>query len=248
MSKLKLLLLICVLLISSYHFSTDVRNAILGVNDFIINKTYDAYTNITNSVKKYFNQVEQIQDLRIENEILKKYEILYNNLLIDYDELSKAHHLNKYNFNLSMARVLTYEKMGDLNKFWLSYSNLKPNKIYGLVYDNNAVGIMYENDNRAYALSIYDEKSAISVRIGSKNIPAIVQGAKNAVYANFIIDYEKVNIGDEVYTSGKDLIFIDGIYIGKIAKIIDEAGYKRALLSDTKTLYPYKYVYVVSNE
>lgn len=246
MNKFKLLLLIAALFISSYYLVADVKNAVLGANDFILNKLYNSYDYTKENIKKYFNQVEQIQTLSEENKNLNQYKILYDNLLLEYNNLAKAHNLKKYHFELNLTRVLAYEKMGNLTKFWMSYKDLKPNIIYGLIYENNAVGIMYSNNNRAYALSLNDDKCVFSVSVGEHKTPAILQGSKSAVYINFITDYKELNIGDEVYTSGKDLIFPEGIYVGKVSKIIDEAGYKRAVLEDTKNLLPYRYVYAAN--
>lgn len=245
MNKFKLLLLICALFAFSYYFSIDVRNAVLKASDFVIEKTYDTYESIQNEINKYFDQVDEIEYLQSENKELNKYKLLYENIKIDYESLLKANNLKKYDFTLSLARVLSYEKISQLSKFWMSYENIVPNKAYGLVYSDNAVGIMYENNGRAYGVSLNDEKCIFSVRIGDKKIPAVVQGTRNNVYVNFIIDYEKIKTGDEVYTSGMDGIFLDGIYVGKIAEIFDEAGYKKALLEDTKQLKPYRYVYVI---
>ncbi|WP_267524984.1 rod shape-determining protein MreC [Campylobacter sp. MG1] len=245
MNKLKLILLICVLFISSYYFSTNVKNTVLGVNDFVINKFYDTFDTISNNVKSYFNQIEQINSLQVENNKLKKYEILYNNLLIEYKSLLKAHNLKEYEYDLKLARILSYEKMNELNKFWVSYGNIQNNKTYGLIYNNSVVGVMYSNNDRAYALSLNSNQCAFSVRVGENNVPAIVQGTNNASYVNFIRDYESIKVGDKVYTSGMDGIFVDGIYVGTVSKIIDEAGYKKALLEDTKMLRPYRYVYVI---
>lgn len=246
MNKFKLLLLIIALFASSYYLVADVRNAVLGVNDFFLSKFFNAYDYTREKISRYFNQVNQIEELNQENKSLKEYKILYDNLLLEYNNLARAHNLKKYDFELNLTRVLSYEKIGSLTKFWMNYEDIKPNITYGLVYENNAVGIMFSNDNRAYALSLNDDKCAFSVIIGKSKTPAILQGSKNAIYINFITDYNELNIGDEVYTSGKDLIFPEGIYVGKISKIIDEAGYKKAILEDTKTLSPYRYVYVVS--
>lgn len=245
MNKLKLILLICALFASSYYFSANIKNSVLGVNDFILNKVYNIFTNITNNVKGYFNQAEQIKTLSAENEKLKKIKLLYDNLVLDYNSLLKAHNLQNYNYDFNLARILSYEKLNELNKFWVSYKDIKENKAYGLVYDNSAVGIMYSNNKRPYALSLNSSQCTFSVRVGENKIPAIAQGANNASYVNFIRDYENINVGDKVYTSGMDGIFVDGIYVGVVAKIIDEAGYKKALLDDVKTLKPYRYVYVV---
>lgn len=246
MNKLKLLILVCTLFVFSYNLSNTFKSAILGLNDFIISKSYETYENIKNNINKYFNQVNEIRELRIELEKTKKYENLYNNLIIEYNALAKLHNLKNYNFKLDSAMVLGYEKLGNLTRFWMDY-DAKANKVYGLVYDKNAVGVMYLYQNRAYALSLNDEKCAFSVSVGKNKIPAIVQGGKNTIYVNFITDYKELNIDDEVYTSGKDMIFSEGIYVGKIAKIIDEAGYKKAILKDTKVLKPLRYVYVVNN-
>lgn len=245
MNKFKLLLLITALFATSYYFISDVKNVVLGVNDFVLSKVFNAYDYTKENISKYFNQVNQIEELNKENKSLKEYKILYDNLLLEYNNLARAHNLKKYDFELSLTRVLSYEKIGSLTKFWMDY-DIKPNITYGLIYENNAVGIMYSNNNRAYALSLNDDKCAFSVIVGKNKTPAILQGSKNAIYISFVTDYNELNIGDEVYTSGKDLIFPEGIYVGKVNKIIEEAGYKKAILEDTKTLTPYRYVYVVS--
>ena len=107
MNKFKLLLLICVLLTSSYYFVADVKNAVLGVNDFVLNKLYNAYDYTKQNITKYFNQVNQIDELSTENKKLKQYKFLYDNLVIEYNNLAKAHNLKKYEFELALTRVLS---------------------------------------------------------------------------------------------------------------------------------------------
>ncbi|MCM8804342.1 MAG: rod shape-determining protein MreC, partial [Candidatus Omnitrophica bacterium] len=78
-------------------------------------------------------------------------------------------------------------------------------------------------DSYSKVVSIFNNKTRISVIVGSTREIGIIEGG----YAPFLlmkyIPYDsKVKVGDEVYTSGFSEYYFSGIKIGKIVKISKE--------------------------
>jgi rod shape-determining protein MreC len=76
-------------------------------------------------------------------------------------------------------------------------------------------------DNYSKVISIFNNKTRISVILGSTGEVGIIEGG----YAPFIlmkyIPYDsKVKVGDDVFTSGFSEYYFSGIKIGKVYKII----------------------------
>ena len=73
-----------------------------------------------------------------------------------------------------------------------------------------------------------ERKSSYSVLIGDEKIPAIVHSSavdSRYITADFIPSWRKVDIGDQVVTSGLDGIFIEGISVGEVVSVNHDFGY-----------------------
>ncbi|MBZ7987484.1 rod shape-determining protein MreC [Campylobacter canadensis] len=242
-NKLRVFLLATILFVVSYLFSTDIKSYILKINDTTLINIYTSADNIELFFKKYFQQAKSIEELSLKNKDLEHYKILYKDAKFKLDKITELNNLENYNVKVHLARILSYEKLGVYTRFWLDYKDIKDNVTYGLVYNDQVSGIMYKKDNRAYAISVNDSDCAFSVL--ANGYQAIARGSSSGLYLDYINKYADIKIGDSVYTSGLDNIFTSGIYVGKIVDIIEETGYKKAILDTNVKLLPHYFLFVI---
>ena len=197
----------------------------------------ESYLNITNSVKdakeRYLDQAHSIKELKNENLILRKY--LYQQK-IKIVNLEALHTYNEERFNLhkNILRVQTisYKKLNDFSQIYLTKgSELKQDKIFGLIQKNVAAGIAIKTDEPLKGILLSNEECQFSTFIGEKKRPGIAKGIDaQHMEVNFIPKWSKINIGDKVVTSGLDNIFLPNIPVGVVTKVITQSTYKTAII------------------
>jgi rod shape-determining protein MreC len=135
------------------------------------------------------------------------------------------------NPKVQLVRSLSYQKFGDLNRVWLDIDDYNASKIYGLTYNELVAGIVVSQNKKPLGLLNRDIQSSYSVYVGKAHAPGIAHGnnAKNLV-VKFIPAWFKVEIGDEVITSGLDEIFFKGLKVGRVVSISKSQGYQNALI------------------
>jgi len=197
----------------------------------------ESYLNIRNSIKeaeeKYLNQATAIEKLKKENLLLRKY--LYQQK-IEIVKLEALHAYNEERFNLhkNILRVQTisYKKLNDFSQIYLTKgSELKKDKIFGLIQKNVAAGIAIKTDEPLKGILLSNPECQFSTFIGEKKRPGIAKGI-NAQHmeVNFIPKWSVINIGDKVVTSGLDNIFLPNIPVGIVTKVITKSTYKTAII------------------
>ncbi len=212
------------------------------------------YLNITNSINgsidKYISQSDTVDNLKKENILLRKY--LYNqkmtiNQLEDYSK-SKV---KKYdaNDNVLHIQTLSYKKLNDFSYIYLTNiddSQLKDDKIYGLIQKNVAAGIAIKKDNRLEGILLSNEKCQFSTFIGEKKMPGIAKGIdEKRMEINFIPKWSKIAVGDKVVTSGLDNIFLANIPVGVVSKVLTRSTYKTAIINTYANILHPNYFYLV---
>jgi rod shape-determining protein MreC len=197
----------------------------------------ESYLNVTNSVKnakeRYLDQADSIKELKTENLLLRKY--LYQQK-IRIVKLEALHTYNEDRFNLhkNILRVQTisYKKLNDFSQIYLTKgSELKQDKIFGLIQKNVAAGIAIKTDEPLKGILLSNEECQFSTFIGEKKRPGIAKGIDaQSMEVNFIPKWSEINIGDKVVTSGLDNIFLPNIPVGVVTKVITQSTYKTAII------------------
>ena len=197
----------------------------------------ESYLNVTNSVKnakeRYLNQADSIKELKTENLLLRKY--LYQQK-IRIVKLEALHTYNEDRFNLheNILRVQTisYKKLNDFSQIYLTKgSELKQDKIFGLIQKNVAAGIAIKTDEPLKGILLSNEECQFSTFIGEKKRPGIAKGIDaQSMEVNFIPKWSEIDIGDKVVTSGLDNIFLPNIPVGVVTKVITQSTYKTAII------------------
>ena len=224
-----ILVLIVMLLLIKYNYNELLRDPILNIT-YDIKKGYaDLIQNIQDSVDQHIEQKKSIEKLQKEVKELRKSAILSSafasklrSILEDKSPI--------YSPELNITRAISYVRMADYNRVWLDFKAPKKDKIYGLLYQGYSAGIVTNKDGKSLGLLQGDEKCIFSVYIGDKKIPGVIFGDKDDMIIRYIPSWRNVKIGDEVYTSGLDSIFFEGIKVGKVTSIIKEESYISAVV------------------
>lgn len=229
---LTILIVLAAIVFIAIDSSSFLQKHIGSLGDRVKIFLLDIREGIALSYDKYLAQANAIQ--RYE-ERLKAYEKLELELLHTQNELdalsvfdTQQAFVNDARF--FPARAYSYVSMGDANRVWIDFdiSSYPGDRIFGLVQDNKALGIGVVYDGRLMGLLNGERKSSYGVFIGDEKIPAIVHASAvdyRYITADFISSWRKVNVGDQVITSGLDGIFIEGISVGEVVSVNQDFGY-----------------------
>ncbi len=231
------LILIVILLAVKYDYNNLIKEPVLNITYEIKSEYINILQNIRNLVQKHIEQKKSIERLEKEVEELKKSADLslafagkLRSLLQDKSIL--------YTPELNITRAISYVNLANYNSVWLDFKMPKKDKIYGLLYEGYSAGIVVNKEGKSLGLLQGNTKCIFSVYIGDKKIPGVIFGDNDDMIVRYIPAWKSVKVGDEVYTSGLDNIFFEGIKVGKVTDVIKEESYVSA------TVKPYAKVLV----
>lgn len=246
--KLKFFLIIVFVIFISILLSERARSLVLNLSTNVANSFLQAKDSVLNFVSEHFNQKDEIRDLRQKNKELERTAGLSIAFAGELNRLLKENGIKEYKPNMKLVRALTYKDIGDYNKVWVDFENFNASKIYGLVHQGFSAGIVAEKDGRPLIFLQNDPKSIFSVYIGDNKIKGVVFGAKNTVEAKYIPIWTKPNIGDEVFTSGLDGIFFEGIRVGKVVSIHEDNTFLTAIIEPFARVDVPGFFYIIMQE
>ena len=244
MSKRFLFSFSVVLILLSYIFNIDnlVSQKLSILNTNIKTIYINNFLSIENFLSKYFNQVEQIEQLKEQSLENEKYKILYQ-----IENNSKNSTINNF---VDSINVISYANFNDFSKVILN-SKIQINNIGALITnDGYSAGIAVKQDNQIIGYLNNNAKCNYAVFIGKKLVPGITHGNKNNehITIKYIPNWKKINIGDEVITSGMDNIFKKGIPVGKVVDIKVLSTTQEAFVKPYANVYGKNYFYIYSKE
>jgi len=220
------------LFVGALYYSNIIQAPLISIQNQIKINYHNSIKFMEDSFNKHFFQADTITSLQ---EQLNKYE---NNHLVMQQLASEINDLYKENNSslktkpkIELIRTISYEKFGDLNRVWLEIPDYNSSKIYGLTYKEIVAGIVISKNKRALGLLNKDIQSSYAVFIGSKHAPGIAHGnnSENLV-VKFIPAWFKLQVGDEVITSGLDNIFFKGLKVGRVVSFTKSQGYQNAII------------------
>ena len=212
----------------------------------------ESYLNMSNtiqeSVDKYFNQADSIEQLEKENILLRKY-LYQQKINMNQLEQLSLYSEKKFDLHKSILRVQTisYKKLNDFSQIYLTQNEeLDKDKIYGLIQKNVAAGIAIKDDGPLKGVLISNPECQFSTFIGEKKTPGIAKGIDaQSMEVNFIPKWSQINIGDKVMTSGLDNIFLPDIPVGIVTKIITQSTYKTVIIKTYADVLHPNFFYLV---
>lgn len=151
-----------------------------------------------------------------------KQDNIYNNydkvLEKEIKEINENNALTYKNLNLTLSRVKYRDVYDFMNTLTIYKGFLDGVSVNDAVLTNNGLVGVIEKTFAHYSVVrlITNEQSNISVKIN--NSIGVLKFQNNKLIVSNINNYENINIGDLIYTSGLGNID-EGIYVGKVKNI-----------------------------
>lgn len=245
MNKLKYFIFIAIFVLLSLKYGSEARKVFTDNTNSFLATYLDIKKSITDTIDEHFAQAKEIKKLREENSILKKSSELSIAFAQKLNQFLKLENMDEYAPKVELVRSLAYANLNDYYKVWIDFKDFNASKVYGLVYNGNAAGIVVAKDGNPLALLVGDSKSIFSVYVGKENIPGVVYGRKKELHVKFIPLWMHPQVGDEVITSGKDGVFFKGLRVGVVTEIIKEELSQTAVVKPYVDLVAPSYYYVI---
>ncbi len=212
--------------------SNFLQKHIMAVGDVIKVFVLDSKEGIITSYQRYINQARTIAQYEEKLKNYQKLEIELHHIQNEMEALSVFDTQQAFynDARFLPTRAYSYVGMGDYSRIWLNFDvkGYPEDRIFGIVQDNKALGIAVIQNEKLVGLLNGNRKSSYSVFVGEEKIPAIIHHSDvtpENITADFIPLWKKINIGDQVFTSGLDGIFIEGILVGEVVSVSYDFGY-----------------------
>ncbi len=243
------LLLFVALFAATFFYTDTLQKPLISFSHSIQSFYRDAYAFVTMNFEEHFNQQQTIIEQREQLAQYKEAYLLSLQFANELDALlDESNTTIKNHPDVVLVRTLSYVKFGDHYKIWLEFPDFNTSKIYGLVHKGYTAGIVVARNNRAMALLNSDRKSAYSVFVGNNMAPGIVHGnGVDRLIVEYIPTWKKINIGDEVITSGLDELFFEGLKVGVVESIEQSQGYQNAIIKPYFNLSDARYFHVIKD-
>lgn len=200
--------------------------ALNGAKSFV----YETIESIDSTIDEHFSQQSTIQKLRSQNQKLENNTLLLQEFAAELNQMFEQHQSSlEISPKVQLVRTLSYAKFGDINRVWLDMKDYNTSKIYGLVSKGYAAGIVTFKHDQPMALLNSDYKCSYAVYIGKKRAPGIVHGKNTEeMVVEFIPNWIDIEVGDEVFTSGLDSLFFNGLKVGRVIEVTQSQGFQNA--------------------
>ena len=245
-SKFKIFLLLGVFVFISLRYGTEARNIIGGINNKILTTYVELKNKFEEEINEHISQREEIVRLRAENQKLQKSAILSIAFAGKLNDLLKENNSTAYRPDISLVKSIGYVNLNDYGKVWIDFKDFDQSRIYGLLHQGYAAGIVVQNDGLPQGLLLTDPKSIFSVYIGSAKMQGVAYGNRKEVLVKYISQWLQPKVGDEVMTSGLDKIFFEGIKVGVVTEVIEEESSKTVVVKPHVTPSVPAYMHIIT--
>lgn len=220
------------LLAGSIYFSSALQSPLIGMLNTVNETWHSLTTRMTESIDEHFRQQETIQSLRNKVELYRKSHLISHQMATEFNALIAENNASfRYDPRVELVRAVSYANFADMNKLWLQMDDFNASRLYGLVYNEKAAGIVTQRDGRPLALLNGDYQCTYAVYIGANKAPGIVRGQNSdTMLVQYIPTWVGIAVGDEVVTSGLDNLFFSGIKVGRVRSIELTGGYQSAII------------------
>jgi rod shape-determining protein MreC len=220
------------LFLGALNYSIQIQEPFIATLNTLKTSYHYSLENINNEIDKHFFQANKISELK---NTLKKHEkstLIMRQLANQIEDLYLEMNSSlRSNPKVQLARTISYEKFGNLNRIWIDIQDYNSSKIYGLTSKGLVAGIVIPKNNLALGILNKDIQSTYAVYIGNDNAPGIAHGNNSEnITVKFIPTWFKLNVGDEVVTSGLDKIFFKDLKVGKVISVTSSQGYQNAIV------------------
>jgi len=225
------ILLVALFVSALYYTNTLQKPIIVALNNF---KSYYHLSTeyVENSLKKYFFQAQQIEELTKKLEKYENNHLVMRQLAMEINDLYQENNSSlKTKPQVELVRTISYQKFGNFNRIWIDIPDYNSSKIYGLTYKEYVAGIVIPQNGEPLGVLNRDIKSSYAVSVGPMHAPGIAHGNNDEnIVIKFIPSWFTIKVGDEVVTSGLDNIFFKGLKVGQVLSIQKAQGYQNAIV------------------
>jgi rod shape-determining protein MreC len=225
-------LLLLLLLAGSVFFSSTLQSPLLSMLQSVNRGWNNLATGLDNRIEEHFKQQETIRNLRKEADLYRRSHLMLHEMATEFNALLAENNSSfRYDPRVALARTISYANFADTNKLWLQMDDFNASRLYGLIYNETAAGIVTQRDGRPLALLNGDYQCTYAVFVGPNKAPGIVRGrSSDTMLVQYIPTWIGISVGDDVVTSGLDYLFFEGIKVGKVRSIKLTGGYQSAVI------------------
>jgi len=235
------------IVIGVLKFTNWIQDPFIGALNGVKNFYHESVESINSSIDEHFSQQDTIIRLQAENKKYQENNLLAQEFAVELNQMFKEHNSDlEISPKVQLVKTLSYAKFGDINRVWLDMKDYNTSKIYGLVSQGVSAGIVTFKHSQPMALLNSDYKCSYTVYIGKKRAPGIVHGKNTKeMIVEFIPNWLKVEVGDEVYTSGLDNLFFAGLRVGKVLEVTQSQGFQNARIEPYFDVTQPEYFHVI---
>lgn len=225
-------LIFVALFVGAMYYTNIIQEPFISALNTIKSTYHNSVENVSKKIDQHFMQAEHIENLE---ERLATYE---NNHLVmqqlasevnDLFEASKSDLVS--NPKVKLVRAISYQRFGNMNRFWIDMDDFNSSKVYGLTYKELVAGIVVAQGSKPLALLNKDIKCTYAVYVGESKAPGVAHGNDDKnIIVEYIPSWFKINDGDLVVTSGLDNIFFKGLKVGTVVSHSKSQGYQSAVV------------------
>ena len=236
-NKISLNLLIIFLVINFSIYSSNQDNRFLNpvkkslqFGPQSISLIFEFGTNLVNNLSNYFISKQKLlsenENLQKENAELKAYVMQMADIESENHELNNKLNIQKKYFKDSIVtQILNLNYQGQNHHFLVDKGEVDGVYAGQIVVDKSGiVGQVIEvNNNSSVIRTILSNQLYLTGYIKSgKNIyQSLIQGEGKNLTVNYFNKTNKINLGDEVFTTGDNLNIPKGLRIGKVKKFLN---------------------------
>jgi len=233
----------------AFYYNNPIQSPLISLQNNIKIYYHNTIEYIQYKYNKYFFQAKQIAQLKEQLNYYENNHLIKQQLASEIDDLYKVNNSSLViDPRVALARTISYENFGDLNRIWIEIQDYNSSKIYGLVYREFVAGIVISKNGRALGLLNRDFKSSYAVSIGAVKAPGIAHGNNDEnLIVKFIPSWFKIKPGDEVTTSGLDNIFFKGLKVGRVISVSRSEGYQNAIIKQYYNANTPNYFHIIKN-
>lgn len=247
--KIFLLIIISVIAFFVFKLGFFSHTPFLSMTNYFKRTFQETQKNFADFSELYFYQADTIRRLKKENKYLKEDNIVLDTFAAEVVNLSKFKSYEGENSpKVETVRAIAYASLPDFNKVWIDFKDFNSSKIYGLIYNGTTAGIVVEkNGQQSLALLNGDSKCSYSVYVGSREYPGIAMGKRSdLMVVKYIPSWADIEVGDEVFTSGLDNIFFEGIKVGTVKNVRNFNVYKEVEIEPFYNSLKPDYFYIIT--
>jgi|GEM_PF-2420965 len=236
----RIVFVLALLLMGLWQLETFRNRTLEGLNRVRKELVVAGY-NLHRWIGSYINTAHKVRQLEIENRQLtgQLYQLLaqleHCRQLKEFKTILKPY--------LKFTQVIGYANLPSFTKVFIDYNGTVA-RPKGVIYNGVSAGIVVKNFGKSSLVLLNsDSQTSYTVLIGKNRVPGIFYGGQFII--KYIPLFKKIEVGDEVVTSGIDKIFYPGVKVGKVVAVEETKLYQKAVVKPYYTSLTPDYFYVV---